>query len=72
MSEIFKRIAGRKIRVAVVGCGRIATKHFAAIQDLKADLSLVAVCDVNTVTAEKISQTFDCVYYTDFAALIEA
>ncbi len=72
MAEIFKSIAGRKIRVAVVGCGRIAAKHFAAIQGLKADLSLVAVCDVNTGIAEKISQAFDCVYYTDFAALIEA
>ena len=71
MSEIFKTIIGRKIRVAVVGCGRIATRHFAAIQDLKAEISLVAVCDVSTAIAEEASQTFDCIYYTDFTALIE-
>lgn len=38
-------IVGRKIRVAVVGCGRIAKNHFASIEKHAADCELVAVCD---------------------------
>ena len=38
-------ITGRKIRLAVVGCGRISEKHFEAIARHSADIELVAVCD---------------------------
>lgn len=40
------RISGRRIRFAVVGCGRIAANHFAAIEKNSAEAELVAVCDV--------------------------
>lgn len=34
-----------KIRIAVVGCGRISLKHFEAINAHNKDMELVAVCD---------------------------
>ena len=34
-----------KIKIAVVGCGRISQKHFEAINAHDQDLELVAVCD---------------------------
>ncbi|MBK5940063.1 Gfo/Idh/MocA family protein [Halochromatium roseum] len=37
----------RKLRIAVVGCGRIAKNHFSAIETHADDLELVAVCDTN-------------------------
>ncbi|HEY5603515.1 MAG TPA: Gfo/Idh/MocA family oxidoreductase [Gammaproteobacteria bacterium] len=37
----------QKIRIAVVGCGRISGKHFEAIKAHAKDLELVAVCDTN-------------------------
>lgn len=40
-------IEGRKIRVAVVGCGRISRKHFGAIEQNAADFELTGVCDTN-------------------------
>lgn len=40
-------IRERKIRFAVIGCGRIASKHFEAISKHSADASLVAVCDTD-------------------------
>ncbi|MDA9781138.1 Gfo/Idh/MocA family oxidoreductase [Amylibacter sp.] len=40
-------IKGRKLRIAVVGCGRISKKHFMALRDHAEDLSLVAACDVD-------------------------
>lgn len=35
----------KKIRIAVVGCGRISDKHFEAIKAHSKDLELVSVCD---------------------------
>lgn len=38
-------ILGRKIRAAIIGCGRIANNHINAIEHHTADIELVAVCD---------------------------
>lgn len=43
----YQNITDRKIRVAVVGCGRIAANHFDAIKKHSADLDLVDVCDID-------------------------
>jgi UDP-N-acetyl-2-amino-2-deoxyglucuronate dehydrogenase len=40
-------ITGRKIRFALVGCGRIAANHFGAIEKHADRAELVAVCDVD-------------------------
>ena len=42
-----KTITGRKIRIAVIGCGRISKNHFGAIERHENDMELVAVCDTN-------------------------
>lgn len=47
---MFKSIQGRKIRVAVVGCGRISKNHFGSIESHADNLELVAVCDIDPVT----------------------
>lgn len=38
-------ITGRRIRFALVGCGRISGKHVEALEAHRADAELVAVCD---------------------------
>ncbi|HEU4455675.1 MAG TPA: Gfo/Idh/MocA family oxidoreductase [Longimicrobium sp.] len=40
-------IAGRRIRFALVGCGRISEKHFDALAAHGGDAELVAVCDTD-------------------------
>ena len=47
-----KPITGRRIRLALVGCGRISKTHFDAIRD-NADFELVAVSDVEPARAER-------------------
>jgi UDP-N-acetyl-2-amino-2-deoxyglucuronate dehydrogenase len=42
-------IIGRKIRVAVVGCGRISNNHFEAIKRHCEQIELVGVCDIDDV-----------------------
>lgn len=47
---------GEKIKIAVVGCGRISKNHFGSIEQLDNEFELVAVCDNNpTVLAEHAS-----------------
>jgi len=41
-------IIERKIRIALVGCGRIAQKHFDAIESHADRIELVAVCDTDS------------------------
>ena len=51
-------IIGRRIRIALVGCGRIAQKHFEAIASHGERLELVAVCDIDpTALAAAIRRT---------------
>lgn len=38
-------ITGRKIRLAVVGCGRISMNHFLSVSAHASDVALVGVCD---------------------------
>ena len=42
-----KNILNRKIRIAIIGCGRISFTHFEAIKKHKDDIELVSVCDNN-------------------------
>lgn len=51
-------INNRKIRLALVGCGRIANNHFGAIENHADSVELVDVCDVNSAAlAQAVSRT---------------
>ncbi len=51
-------ITSRKIRFALVGCGRIAAKHFESIDRHAAHAELVAVCDTDPAAlARAVSST---------------
>lgn len=54
----FEPIKDRKIKVALVGCGRIANNHFAAIEKHEERIELVDVCDVDpTALVEAVTKT---------------
>lgn len=46
-------ISGRKIRFALVGCGRIAEKHFEALEQHAERAELVAVCDTDPASLKR-------------------
>jgi UDP-N-acetyl-2-amino-2-deoxyglucuronate dehydrogenase len=45
-------IKGRKIRFAVVGCGRISKNNIEALKKHAADVEIVAVCDIDPAALE--------------------
>ena len=47
---MFSSISNRKIRMAVVGCGRISKNHFDSIEKHAQNIELTAVCDINPKT----------------------
>jgi len=47
MRQFTPAVVGRKMRFALVGCGRIAQNHFAALAQHADRCQLVAVCDVD-------------------------
>ena len=53
---MFGTIVDRKIRIAVVGCGRISNNHLKSIEMHKDDLELVAVCESNRDLLATVSQ----------------
>lgn len=54
----YSSITDRKIRIALVGCGRIANNHFGAIESHADQLDLVDVCDVNAdALAQAVTRT---------------
>ncbi|KTD82730.1 Gfo/Idh/MocA family protein [Legionella waltersii] len=58
MAKIPNIINGRKINIALVGCGRISNNHFQAIQQHQENLNLTAVCDINSNALETAVSTY--------------
>lgn len=51
-------IIGRKIRIGVVGCGRISKNHFGSIETHAEEFELAAVCDIDRKVLEAHSQKY--------------
>lgn len=51
-------ITDRKLRIAVIGCGRISQSHFSAIQAHADEFELVGVCDNNPSALEVAKEKF--------------
>ncbi len=59
----------RKLRVAVIGCGRISVMHFASIKMLGEEL--VGCCDIRIERAREAAEKFGGAVYTDYIKMIE-
>jgi UDP-N-acetyl-2-amino-2-deoxyglucuronate dehydrogenase len=63
-------ISGRRIRIGVVGCGRIATNHFEAIKAHDADFELTAICDTDPDRLLKAREKYNVAAYSSLEALL--
>ena len=66
-----RAIRGRGIRIAVVGCGRIAASHFKAIEAHRDELQLVAVCDTDPATLSAAQERHGVAGYASLAQLLK-
>jgi len=69
---MYTSITDRKIRIAIVGCGRIAKNHFGAIEKHADNLELVALCDSNPHILEEHQQQYKVSGYRRLEELLNA
>jgi UDP-N-acetyl-2-amino-2-deoxyglucuronate dehydrogenase len=55
---MYKTIVDRKIKIAIIGCGRIAINHFNSIDTHNTNLELVAVCEEGDALRNEISAKY--------------
>lgn len=67
----FNPITGRKLRLALVGCGRIAANHFGAMETHADSVELVDVCDINPVALEAAVQRTGAKGHAQLADLLK-
>ena len=61
------------LKVAIVGCGKIADGHVEEIQKLSEKARLTAVCDLEILIAEQLAVRYGIpTHYDDFAKLLSA
>lgn len=59
----------KKVRFAIIGCGRIAGRHIESINGV-ADAELVAVCDLVEERAKKYADENNICYYTNYHEML--
>ena len=68
----YPSIIGRKIRIAIVGCGRISKNHFGAIEKHANDLELVAICDVDPAVLAEHADKYKVPAYREMEEMLNA
>ena len=66
----FPKIKDRRLRVGLVGCGRISKNHFGSILHYPDDLELAAVCDIDNDTLNHAKSEFGVNGYSDFQVML--
>ena len=61
----------RKIRVAIVGCGRISKKQFESIDDRSDELDLVSICDSDANILDLYRKKYGVPAYLHLNEMIE-
>lgn len=61
-----------KIRIALVGCGRISANHIQSIQSLSDYFEWTAVCDVDAVKAEDAAQLTGARPFTSYEKMLDS
>ena len=68
---MYKTIENRRIRIGVVGCGRISKNHFGSIETHAEDMELAGVCDTNPATLDEHQQRYAVPVHRDLEAMLE-
>ncbi|HYD57329.1 MAG TPA: Gfo/Idh/MocA family oxidoreductase [Burkholderiales bacterium] len=67
----FQPITGRRIRFALVGCGRISKNHIESLRKHSGEAELVAVCDVEPSPLKAAQEASGAPGYRDYNELLQ-
>ena len=68
----YPAITDRKIRIAIVGCGRISGNHFKALEKHESDMELAAVCENDSQVLKNMEKQYGVPGYTDLASMLKS
>lgn len=60
----------RKLKFAVVGCGRVSERHHSALTSGLLPAELVAICDLDAAKAKAKSEKLNVPFYTDYHEML--
>lgn len=67
---LYQTIKNRKIKFAIIGCGRIAANHFKAVEQHNADIELSAICDDNLERLEEKAREWQAMPFGSYDRLL--
>jgi UDP-N-acetyl-2-amino-2-deoxyglucuronate dehydrogenase len=67
----YPTITNRKIRIAVVGCGRISTNHFGSIEQYAQLFELAAVCDIDPAALKAHTSKYKVPGYASMTEMLQ-
>ena len=67
----FRQVKNRKIRIAIVGCGRIANSHFRSVAIHAEQIELIAVCDIDPQALSSATQEHGVKGYPHLEEMLE-
>jgi len=67
----YPTVIDRKIRIAIVGCGRISKNHFGSIEKHQDNIELVSICDVQQAVLSEHEATYKVKGYLDLSDMLE-
>lgn len=67
---MYPTIRDRKIKIAVIGCGRISKNHFDSIEKHREDLELAAICDDDDSIKQEFADRYKVPGYNNLAELL--
>jgi UDP-N-acetyl-2-amino-2-deoxyglucuronate dehydrogenase len=70
--QIYTPIASRKLRLALVGCGRIAANHFGAMEGHSDHIELVDVCDIDPAALKAAVERTGAKGHSQLADMLKA
>jgi UDP-N-acetyl-2-amino-2-deoxyglucuronate dehydrogenase len=66
----YSSVNSRKIRIAIVGCGRISSNHFSSVEKHGDQLELAAVCDSDPAVLAKYAEKYNVPAYRDMEEML--
>ena len=66
----YKIIKDRKIRIAIVGCGRVSKNHLESIENHQDKIDLVSICDVEKKVLSKYQSKYKVKGYLDLNEML--
>lgn len=67
----YPKITDRKIRIGIVGCGRISKNHFGSIEKHADEMELIAICDIDPVTLAEHAEKYNVPSYSTMEEMLE-